>query len=284
MNFGEIWMLHSVEDDSPRTETSAIFRRLTVPPADLERRVVETRAAGREFVRMSELVAGLGNRRENGRPIPVAITIDDGFRNIYTDAFPVFRRLGVPFTFYVSTALIEQGFRDCPYPQLDGMMILCDKSRELGVPFDRLFRRYRRLKRWLWFLDGHKVMELMFGKGIDFGRYHRETVCSPAELREMADSGLCQFGSHTHNHVHVDRIGAKRLERELSVSKRLLEEWTGQPCTTFSFPYGHSSARAVEVVRRYFDNATCDVREPPYEVTGTSDRHLLPRKLVGRCR
>ena len=127
-NLGEIWMLHSVEDDSPRMAVSEIYRNLTVPPADLERKILAARQCGDRFVTVSEFAEVLAKvkRGEACEPNLIAITIDDGFRNIYTEAFPLFKRLQVPFTFYVSTALIEHGFRHCPFQQLEGMMMLCD--------------------------------------------------------------------------------------------------------------------------------------------------------------
>ncbi len=50
-----------------------------------------------------------------GRELPdrtVGITIDDGFRSIYTEALPRFRRAGFPFTVFISTDPIDRGFAD----------------------------------------------------------------------------------------------------------------------------------------------------------------------------
>lgn len=277
MNKGVIWMLHGVEPDSPRTEASELYRNLTVPPARLEELIVRTREAGGEFVSMKRLVRDLSDGQAHR---DVLISIDDGFRNIYTDAFPLFRRLNVPFVFFVATDFMEYGFRNCPRAEMDGMMIVLDQARARGADFGKLFRRYRRLRRLLPFADGRKVMRLMFGKGIDYERYRRETVCTPEELREMADSGLCEIGSHTDRHVRLD--ACRDVERELVESKRKIREWTGRDCEFFSFPYGHSDGRARELVRRHFKAATADVRHAPFAVTETSDRHLLPRVICCR--
>lgn len=50
-----------------------------------------------------------------GRELPdrtVGITIDDGYRSIYTEAWPRLRRAGFPFTVFVSTDPIDREFRD----------------------------------------------------------------------------------------------------------------------------------------------------------------------------
>jgi peptidoglycan/xylan/chitin deacetylase (PgdA/CDA1 family) len=50
-----------------------------------------------------------------GRELPdrtVGITIDDGYRSIYTEAWPRLRRAGFPFTVFVSTDPVDRGFSD----------------------------------------------------------------------------------------------------------------------------------------------------------------------------
>jgi len=275
MNKGLIWMLHSVEDDSARTERSEIFRSLTVSPRHLEARIRQARDAGWTFVSGAQFLADKHDGQEHRN---ILVTVDDGFRNIYTEAFPLLKRLGVPFVFYVATGLIERGFRICPYPQLDGMMAIGDETAKSGKDPDLCFRRYRRFKRWFPFLDGRRLLRLILGGDVDFDRYFRESIVTPAELKEMADSGLCEVGSHTDRHVHVDRT--KDVERELLASKRKIEAWTGRPCETFSFPYGHADERSVALVRKHFKWATKDVHRPPHDVTDASDDHLLPRLIV----
>lgn len=275
MNKGLVWMLHSVEHDSPRTANSEIFRGLTVSPAALERKIVEARAEGWTFVSGAEF---LRHKHDGKEHKDVLITVDDGFRNVYTEAFPLFRRLNVPFVFYVATGLVERGFRICRYAQLDGLTLVIDEALARGKDPDRCFRKYRRYKRYLPFVDGRRIMRLILGGDLPFERHFRESVVTPVELREMVASGLCEVGSHTDTHVHADRC--RDLERELLESKRKIEAWTGRPCESFSYPYGHADKTSVELVRRHFKWATCDVRCPPYEVTSTSDDHLLPRKII----
>ncbi len=277
MNKGLIWMLHSVEDDSPRTARCEIFRNLTVSPACLERKILDARRDGWTFVSGERFLTDKHDVAEHRN---ILITIDDGFRNVYTEAFPLFRRLDVPFVFYLATGLVEKGFRICPYAQLDGMMLLVDTALAQGKDPDRCFRRYRRLKRYFPFLDGRAVMRLIFGSGLDFEGYFRQSVVTPAEVREMAASGLCEIGSHTVRHVHVDRI--RSVARELVESKAKIEAWTGLPCRTFSYPYGHFSPKALALVRTHFDWATRDIRNPPFAVTDASDDHLLPRQIITR--
>ncbi|HCP00122.1 MAG: chitin deacetylase [Alphaproteobacteria bacterium] len=50
-----------------------------------------------------------------GRELPdrtVGITIDDGYRSVYTEAFPRFRSAGLPFTLFLSTNPVDREFSD----------------------------------------------------------------------------------------------------------------------------------------------------------------------------
>lgn len=47
-----------------------------------------------------------------GRALPdraIAFTVDDAYLSVYTEAWPRFRKAGIPFTLYVATRLINQG-------------------------------------------------------------------------------------------------------------------------------------------------------------------------------
>ncbi len=49
----------------------------------------------------------------NSRPLPektVVITFDDAYKDIYTEAFPLLRKKGWPFTLFVSTGSVDKGY------------------------------------------------------------------------------------------------------------------------------------------------------------------------------
>jgi len=71
-----------------------------------------------------------------------------------------------------------------------------------------------------------------------------------SEVREMRDSGLVSFGSHTVAHVLLTRVSSARSEREIVLSKQLLESRIGVPVTAFSYPLGNMNARVREQVIR----------------------------------
>lgn len=52
---------------------------------------------------------------QEGQPLPenvVAITVDDAYLSVYTEAFPLLKQRGFPFTVFVSTAAVDDGLAD----------------------------------------------------------------------------------------------------------------------------------------------------------------------------
>lgn len=101
---GEIWMLHRVvQHRSEKPEQ----RELEVTPEWLEERIVEYRKRGYCFVPIDHLP-------KHGKW--VCLTFDDGYRDNYTMAYPLLKRLQVPFTVYVTTGFIDNRIPMWWYP------------------------------------------------------------------------------------------------------------------------------------------------------------------------
>ena len=86
---GEIWMLHRmVEQRSENPEQ----QMLEVTPEWLEQKILEYQKNGYTFIPIDSIF--------NSHRF-VCVTFDDGYRDNYTLAYPLLKRLGVPFTVYV---------------------------------------------------------------------------------------------------------------------------------------------------------------------------------------
>jgi peptidoglycan/xylan/chitin deacetylase (PgdA/CDA1 family) len=86
--------------------TPAITRLLTVTPEDFERQLRWLKRNGYRTITQAELWDGLVCGRRLG-PKPILITLDDGYRNVFTKASPIIQRLGMRATAYVVTGRIS---------------------------------------------------------------------------------------------------------------------------------------------------------------------------------
>ena len=60
---------------------------------------------------------------------------------------------------------------------------------------------------------------------------------SKDEILEMSESGI-EFGSHTVNHFHLDKIPAEDVKYEVEESKKQIENLLQKPCKTLAYPAG----------------------------------------------
>jgi peptidoglycan/xylan/chitin deacetylase (PgdA/CDA1 family) len=66
--------------------------------------------------------------------------------------------------------------------------------------------------------------------------------------REMQDTGLITFGSHTVHHAVLPLLTTQRALTELSYSKMVIQRNTGRRCDYFCYPHGKYDARVAKLV------------------------------------
>ena len=97
-----VLMYHRVCDLTPSEQKSPLSRDLTVSPADFEDQVRYLSENGFTFLLAGDVEEAL----REGRELPekaVAITLDDGYQDNFTNAFPILRKYGAKATIFVVT-------------------------------------------------------------------------------------------------------------------------------------------------------------------------------------
>jgi peptidoglycan/xylan/chitin deacetylase (PgdA/CDA1 family) len=80
--------------------------------------------------------------------------------------------------------------------------------------------------------------------------YEERPLMTTAELHELQDAGW-EIGSHTLTHKSLPGLSDEELDRELSLSKQVLEE-RGFSISTIAFPYGHFDSRVMNYSEPYY--------------------------------
>ena len=284
-------MLHNIEPYSYRFDCSSLYKNLTITAEFLEQKILKLQQLGYNFVSMDKFLLDKQDDKEHKN---IVITIDDGWKGVYSYAFPIFKKYSIPFVFYIATDLIDNGFKNCKLPELDGMNILCDyvykisdNKQERNNIFLKLWNKFKYKKRLLFWQDNYKILQNIYGKEfkINFDEYKQKSICSIEELREMVESGLCELGSHSHNHTHISRISKNKMIKQFIISKNKVENISNRECKYFSYPYGHYNLDSDKIVRNYFKSAT--IVKPTnlnprkdYLIRKNDDIYRLPRILV----
>jgi peptidoglycan/xylan/chitin deacetylase (PgdA/CDA1 family) len=233
------------------------------------------------IVPLLQLAEQVASNRKLDRYL-VALTIDDGRRNCYEFFFPLLQEFNFHATFFVVSSFV----RGEDWIWTDKVIWLSEQSqppKEL-VPgkLDSVFRTLNRIRpeernsR----IDG---MARSIGAILPKSAPAKFQPCSWSELREMADSGLMEIGSHTVTHPILSTITDEESWNELTISKAQIEEGMGRTVSCFCYPNGMpGDYRPSQVQQVEQAKYSCSVIAEFGMVKHASDRYRLPRIGVAR--
>ncbi len=103
-----------------------------------------------------------------------------------------------------------------------------------------------------------------------------------AQIREMAESGLVHFGSHTVSHPTLTALSEERIREELSRSKETLEALTGETVDALAYPGGAYDETVMRVAEElgYRFAYTTDVPKGSYYENTRLPRHYVTREMT----
>jgi peptidoglycan/xylan/chitin deacetylase (PgdA/CDA1 family) len=200
---------------------------------------------------------------EEGRELPrrsVLLTCDDGLLNTLTEMAPVLRDEKLSCLFFVLSASAEPGSRRLWYDELYFLLLAAPNGvfsfEMLGMTIELKERRQRRrvwgdLSKKLSAFDPLEraqfaaVARAQFGlaSGWDTGfgsgeaQRRRFSLLGLNELRQLVDQGMC-VGSHTISHPVLSQQSPELAWKEISESKRILENALGTRVWALAYPYG----------------------------------------------
>ena len=167
----------------------------------------------------------------------VVLTIDDGRRNCYEIFFPLLREFEMPATFFVVSSFINGE----DWIWTDKVLWLAGQpSRPPELSPDRIETHFAFLNRMRPAARTEHIDRIAAGMGSSMPRVPpaKYAPCSWSELREMADSGLVEIGSHTISHPILSTLADNEVGHELNDSRKQIEEGTGKKVRSFCFPNG----------------------------------------------
>lgn len=243
---GAVLMLHQVTAEPPRSFSPN--RILRVTPEFLDRTIRQVRADGFEIVSMDEVARRLDDPESSRRF--VAFTLDDAYRDNLIEAYPVFRRHGVPFTIYAPTDYLD-GVGELWWLALEKVIEALEtvetsiegeekvwRTRTIGEKTAAFHAIYWSLRRIDEVVARAHVRALCRMANIDMAALCRELIMTWDELRSLAADSLVTVGAHTCRHFAVARLSEAEARHEMKASRARIERELGRPVRHFSFPFG----------------------------------------------
>ena len=197
------------------------------------------------LVHLEEGVERLAIGAPQQRPM-ISITIDDGFADNYTYAFPLLQAYQIPATIFLATDFLDTEVP--PWPT--ELIHLLDQttSKELSHPVPLPLTSWKEKERALLLLM-QTLTPLPPDKRSEFLATIRRELAVPAcskgpsplrweQVRKMRDSNI-KFGSHTVFHSILTEMEQKIIHEELALSKKRIEEELSEQCLLFAYPNGN---------------------------------------------
>jgi peptidoglycan/xylan/chitin deacetylase (PgdA/CDA1 family) len=220
-----------------------------------------------QFISLDELAQMMEAGRAAARPL-LAVTFDDGYEDVYYNAFPILKRKGIPAAVFVVTSLVgteQLLLHDKLYFSL---MNLFERSQRAQGELERLLNRigtppskalelaeqsdsaYEAVRALLVALPQSHLLRLLALLGSTFGPVDSEL--SDARhmtwemLQEMQRAGII-IGSHTSTHPMLTNEDATRTSKELEESRKCLENKLGVPIRHVAYPDGRYNFHTLDI-------------------------------------
>ncbi len=204
-----------------------------------------------QVVRLADYAETLRGRKTLPEGCAV-ITFDDGYADNHSVAFPLLRKHGLPATVFLAADFVTKGTAlwvdrlawAVARTELDDWKDPMEATRfPLATDAGKTVC-YLRVKRRLKLLpdaEREELVDRICAALLDSRATEPPTLFSPLskdQVRELANSGLIEIGSHGCRHAILTAMSLHDAGLEISRSKNALEDFCGQPVTSFSYPNG----------------------------------------------
>jgi peptidoglycan/xylan/chitin deacetylase (PgdA/CDA1 family) len=182
------------------------------------------------------------------------ITIDDGYQNNYSLAYPILKELNLSATIYLTTGFI--GTNKAPW--VDDLMelLLSTEAKELSFPEflgdemlnistpkgkrnaeTKLFNLMLCLEHQQKLLALKNLSEILGANEVFENNNSERKMLNWEEVSEMSKNNI-SFGAHTVTHPTLSKMDLEGAEREIYESKMEIEARVGRKVRHFAVPNG----------------------------------------------
>lgn len=203
-------------------------------------------------VSMTDLVKGLRGETPL-KPNSIAITVDDGYYDFYTIAYPILKKYQVPATVFVTTKFVDGGFWLWPDKISYALNSLSEIREEIQLGSQRLSPGVLTpsYKQQVWqaivgylltrpesdkqeWINNFAAKQALTIPDAPIDNYRAVTW---DQLREMEEKGI-EVGGHTVTHPSLGRVGSEQLKAEVVGCKKALDQQLALRERQFCYPNG----------------------------------------------
>lgn len=208
-----------------------------------------------QFLPLSKLLDHY-ERHELIPPNSVVMTFDDGFRDNFTNLYPILQRYHVPATVFLATGCVSSD--DLPWPQKVGYLFqetkvasLCHvTTKKIPVPLKsprdrnaarttvrKFLEHMPRVERQQSIAELYELLQV---------EIPRDRMLTWDQVKTMQKGGI-EFGAHTFSHPWLPLMSAEEARWEMEASLHDIQLHCGNERPSFVFPSGFRTPDLVKM-------------------------------------
>ncbi|MCX5717118.1 MAG: polysaccharide deacetylase family protein [Nitrospirae bacterium] len=189
---------------------------VTITPEVFEGQMEYLYRAGYKTLKIAELISYINGGMTLTQKA-VVVTFDDGWLDNYMYAFSTLKKYNINATVFLITNRVENASL---------------QNSELQTLNSKLT------------IPTHEESKLLIGRGES-----HKVVLNWKLIKEMSNSGMIEFYSHTKSHAECNSLPEKELMEELKESRGIIEKKLDSPCPYFCWPYGKYNGLALTAAK-----------------------------------
>ena len=284
-----VFMLHRVYPFA--TNKLASNECLKISPEFLDEFIFTLKTNGYEIISLNTLYTILTRGEKTEKKI--VFTLDDGYKDNYTHAYPIFAKHNAPFTIYITTSfpdkkailwwyILEDLLLEHDELNLsNGQSFQCGNLKEKEFAFLQIRKIIMSLPK-KYFL--HSLNELFIYYNVNWHSKCDQLVMNWEQIKILSGNKLCTIGGHTLNHYSLNQLEKTEIETEVLEANRLLENKIGQKIEHFAYPFGGSEAigkRECDIVNKFNFKTATTTRNGNIFLKHRNHLECLPRIYLG---
>lgn len=241
-----IFMLHRVHPfESSKLPPN---ENMKISPEFLDNFIIKLKSKGFEVISLDHLYALL----EEGKKVEkkIIFTLDDGYKDNFELAYPIFKKHNVPFTIYVTTSMPEKKAILWWYIVEDLLLkndqIILNNSRILSCKTKKeKINAFFKIRAMVISFEPDnfeiKLKELFNAYDINWNSNCEDLAMSWEHIITLSKDELVTIASHTKNHFALNRLPDKKIIDEILDANHLIELKTNKKVMHFSYPFGSAN-------------------------------------------
>jgi len=274
---------HGICDDTFRLLSG--FDERHIQKFNFRKQLIFLKKNGYVFLTMTELIDIFTNNKKIKKM--VVITLDDGYRNVVTNAYPIMKEVNAKGCFYLVSDLIgsnkllwtdyiETVVRNSPIGDFEFVFkekiihYLLDTKKSFEDAIQDIKSKLRTLP------DIERIYHLRQFANKELTDVPKEFILANWNGIQSLDKKILEIGCHTKSHPNLTSLGSsKEFEEEIKMSKMEIEKMIGYKINHFCYPAGDYNKDIIQKVKEYGYKSAVTIKHGFNDVT--TDVYQLKR-------